>query len=94
MLFLCHYAVLIKVLCCADRCAVLYPECQSCAVLIAVLCAVLQRLKVLKPLGDPVTFCTTLWRPAKGVLFYGPPGKWRDRTQFLDHPCVCQQQVS
>ena len=34
----------------------------------------LQRLKVLKPLSEPGTFCTTLWRPVKGVLFYGPPG--------------------
>lgn len=33
-----------------------------------------QRLKVLKPLSEPGTFCTTLWRPVKGVLFYGPPG--------------------
>eukprot|EP00878_Enallax_costatus_P025123 GHUV01026846.1.p1 GENE.GHUV01026846.1~~GHUV01026846.1.p1 ORF type:complete len:216 (+),score=72.16 GHUV01026846.1:222-869(+) len=32
------------------------------------------RLKVLKPLSEPDTFCTTLWRPVKGVLFYGPPG--------------------
>jgi hypothetical protein len=34
----------------------------------------LQRLKVLRPLSEPDTFCTTLWRPVKGVLFYGPPG--------------------
>jgi hypothetical protein len=33
-----------------------------------------QRLKVLRPLSEPGTFCTTLWRPVKGVLFYGPPG--------------------
>jgi ATP-dependent 26S proteasome regulatory subunit len=43
-------------------------------VLVPVRSISLQRLKVLRPLSEPDTFCTTLWRPVKGVLFYGPPG--------------------
>jgi hypothetical protein len=55
-----------------------------------------QRLKVLKPLSEPGTFCTTLWRPVKGVLFYGPPGTgvWRGggsggRAGLVCHSSLC-----
>jgi hypothetical protein len=48
------------------------PVCAATLLHLAVMC--LQRLKVLRPLSEPDTFCTTLWRPVKGVLFYGPPG--------------------
>jgi SpoVK/Ycf46/Vps4 family AAA+-type ATPase len=32
------------------------------------------RTKVLRPLTEPGLYCTTLWRPVKGVLLFGPPG--------------------
>ncbi|GFH30248.1 AAA domain-containing protein [Haematococcus lacustris] len=31
-------------------------------------------MKVLMPMVEPELFCTTLFKPARGVLLYGPPG--------------------
>jgi Cdc6-like AAA superfamily ATPase len=31
-------------------------------------------VKVLMPMMQPELYCTTLWKPTRGVLLYGPPG--------------------
>mmetsp|Transcript_2185 Transcript_2185/g.3592 ORF Transcript_2185/g.3592 Transcript_2185/m.3592 type:complete len:435 (-) Transcript_2185:462-1766(-) len=31
-------------------------------------------LKVIMPMMQPNLYCTTLWKPTRGVLLYGPPG--------------------
>lgn len=63
---------------CVTKTCVLSSTCCCCTCsTVMIFCAPInqqQRLKVLKPLSEPGTFCTTLWRPVKGVLFYGPPG--------------------